>query len=114
MAVIEDKTKKYTEPWQAISARTPWENVSIYAPVDNFNSSHANTTPVIFIGDSCHPMVPFLGAALSWHDSSIAAVDRVFFSHVSDACCIWPTCSAYIIHRCALAVFVQSKHADHY
>lgn len=62
MRVLKGKTQDFTEPWLTMFERTLWRNVSIYAPVDKL--PHANTAPIIFIGDSCHPMVPFSGTAL--------------------------------------------------
>lgn len=65
MTLLKDKTRDYTEPWQTILGNTQWENISIYAPVDKL--PHANKAPVIFIGDSCHPMVPFSGMTQMQH-----------------------------------------------
>lgn len=65
MTLLKDKTRDYTEPRQTILGNTPWKNVSIYAPVDKL--PHANQAPVIFTGDSCHPMVLFSGMTEMQH-----------------------------------------------
>ena len=48
---------------------------------------HANTAPVIFIGDSCHPMIPFSGIA------------QLQVQHRERDCACWkPRCQQYL--RC--------------
>ena len=62
-ALVQEKTKAWAEPWPTIWANTVKSELKAYSPIAK--PPHPNKAPIIFIGDSWHPMTPFSGAQSS-------------------------------------------------
>ena len=58
-AVLAEKAAPFIEPWPFILKSTPVHDLKVFVPKDKL--PHKNSGPVVFIGDSCHPMVPYSG-----------------------------------------------------
>lgn len=60
--VLKQKSAPFSEPWSTILNHTPLDNIKVFIPSDKL--PHTNKAPVVCIGDSCHPMVPYSGTCV--------------------------------------------------
>ena len=74
--LVGEKTRAWAGPWPIIWENTVRNGLKAYSPIAK--PPHRNKAPIIFIGDSCHPMTPFSGAP------------QVFQSRQSE--CLLPCC----------------------
>lgn len=61
--LLKHKTVDHKGIWHSILSQTPASNVRIFTPMDKLPHSNAPHPHVVFIGDSCHAMVPYSGEA---------------------------------------------------
>ena len=56
---VEWRGADFAEPWPTLLRRTQAAGLKASNPMDKL--PHDNVSPVVFIGDACHPMSPFSG-----------------------------------------------------
>ena len=61
--LVAEKGAAFKGLWPAVRESTPLANLQVGNPVRKL--PHANTAPVIFIGDSCHSMTPYTGSRIA-------------------------------------------------